>query len=172
VQANLHLTFTTVTPPFHIHPTILTPTVPFHLHFASVIAGHSCADLCLITSPLMFSYSDFIARMRKTAVFETVALGGYGGSTARTMDIREEEMRIHLQAPNLIGTGRNGPSGDDQNRFLPLQLDYEQQQLGNQPDDELYVRNNGIHWVDETVGTTISQSRSRLSKRQKLAQNC
>jgi hypothetical protein len=112
-----------------------------------------------------------MARKRKTAVFETVALGGYGGSKARTMDIRKGERRIQLQAPNLIGRGRNGPSGGDQNRFLPLQLEYEQEQLGNQPDDELYVRNDGIHWVDEIIGTTISQRRSRLSERQKLAQN-
>ena len=107
----------------------------------------------------------------QTAVFEMVALGGYGGSKARTMDIWKGARRIQLQAPNLIGRGRNGSSGGDQKRFLPLQLDYEQEQLGNQPDDELYVRNHGIHWVDEIIGTTISQWRSRLSERQKLGQN-
>jgi hypothetical protein len=119
----------------------------------------------------MFSYSDIMARKRKTAVFVTVVLGGYGGSKARTMDIRTGERRIQLQAPNLIGRERNGPSGGDQNRFLPRQLDYKQEQLGNQPDDELYVRNDGVHWVDEIIGTTISQRRSWLSEWQKLAQN-
>jgi len=54
---------------------------------------------------------------------------------------------------------------------LPLQLDYEQEQHDNQLDDESYVRNDGIHWVDEIMGTMISQRRSRLSKRSKLAQN-
>ena len=127
MQPNVYLTFTTLTPQLHIHPTISTPTAPFHLHFASVIAGHTVADQCLITIPSTFSYSDIMARKRKTAVFETVALGGYGGSKARTMDIRKGERRIQLQAPNLIGRGRNGPSGGDQNRFLPLQLDYEQE---------------------------------------------
>ena len=112
-----------------------------------------------------------MARKRKTAVSQTVALGGYGGSKARTIDISKGGRRFQLQAPNLIGRGRNGPSGGDQNRFLPLQLDYEQEQLGNQPDDEPYVRNNGINWVDEVIRTTISQRRSRLSERQKLAQN-
>jgi hypothetical protein len=145
VQANLHLTFTTSTPQFHIHPTILTPTAPYHLHFASVIAGHTFADLYLITIPSTFLYSDIMARKRKTAGFETIALGRYGGPKVRMMDIRNEERRIQLQAPNLIGRGRNGPSGGDQNRFLPLQLDYEQEQLGNQLDDEPYVRNDGIH---------------------------
>jgi hypothetical protein len=112
-----------------------------------------------------------MARKRKTAVFETVALGRYGGSQARTMDIRIGERRIQLQAPNLIGRGRNGPSGGDQNCFLPLQLDYEHEQVGNQPDDEPYVRNDGIHWVDDIFGTMISQRRLRLSERPKLAQN-
>jgi hypothetical protein len=112
-----------------------------------------------------------MARKRKTAVFETVALGGYGGSKARMMDIRKGERTIQLHAPNLIGRGRNGPSRGHQNRFLPLQLGYEQEQLGNQPDDEPYVRNDGIYWVDEIFGTTISQRRSPLSERQKLAQN-
>jgi hypothetical protein len=55
--------------------------------------------------------------------------------------------------------------------FLPLQLDYEQQQLGNQLDDEPYVRNNSIHWVNEIIGTKISQRRSWLGRRQKLAQD-
>jgi len=87
------------------------------------------------------------------------------------MNILKGERRILLQPPNLIGRGRNGPSAGDQNRFLPLQLDYEQEQLGNQPDDERYIRNDGIHWVDEIIGTTISQRRSWLSERQKLAQN-
>jgi len=87
------------------------------------------------------------------------------------MDIWKGERRIQLQPPNLIGRGRNGPRGGEQNRFLPRQLDYEQEQLGNQPDDEPYVRNDGIHWVDEIIGTAISQRRSRLSERQKLAQN-
>jgi len=155
---------------------IFTPPyrhLPHHFicHFASVIAGYSFTDLCLITIPSTFSYSDIMARIRKTAVFEMVALGGYGGSKARTMDIRKGERRIQLQAPNLIGRGRNSPSGGDQNRFLLLQLDYEQEQLGYQPDDEPYVRNNSIHLVDEIIGTTISQRRSRLSESQKLAQN-
>jgi len=155
---------------------IFTPPyrhLPHHFiyHFASVIAGHTFADLCLITMPSTFSYSDIMARKRKTAVFERVALRGYGGSKARTMDIQKGGRRIQLQAPNLIGRGGNGPSGADQNRFLPRQLDYEQEQLGNQPDDEPYVRNDGIHWVDKIIGTTISQKRSRLSERQKLAQN-
>jgi Na+-translocating ferredoxin:NAD+ oxidoreductase RnfG subunit len=112
-----------------------------------------------------------MAGKRKTAVFETVALGGYGGSKARMIDIGKGERRIQLQAPNRIGRGRNGPSGGDQKRFLPLQLDYEQEQLGNQPDDESDIRNDGIHWVDVIIGTTISQRRSRLSERQKLTQN-
>ena len=154
---------------------IFTPPyrhLPHHFiyHVACVIAGHTFADLCLIAIPSTFSYSDIMARKCKTAVFEMVALRGYGGSKARMMDIWKEERRIQLQAPNLIGRGRNGPSGGDRNRFLPLQLDYEQAQLGNQPDDEPYVRNDGIHWVDEIIGTTISQRRSRLSERQKLAQ--
>jgi hypothetical protein len=113
-----------------------------------------------------------MARKCKTADFETVALGGYGGSKAQMMDIRKGERRIQLQAPNLIGRGRNGPSGGYENRFLPRQLDYEHKQLGNQPDDEPYVRNDGIHCVDEIIATTISQRRSRLSERQKIAQNC
>jgi len=155
---------------------IFTPPyrhLPHHFiyHFASVIAGHTFADLYLITIPSTFSYSDIMARNHKTAVFEIVALGGYGDSKARTMDIRKGERRIQLQAPNLIGRGRKGPSGGDQNRFLPLQLEYEQEQLGNQPDDEPYVRNHGIHWVDEIIATMISQRRSQLSERQKLAQN-
>jgi len=85
-----------------------------------------------------------MARKGKTADFETVALGGYGGSKAWTMDIRKGERRFQLQAPNLIGRVRNCPSGGDQNRFLTLQLDYEQEQLDNQQDDEPYVRNDGI----------------------------
>jgi hypothetical protein len=112
-----------------------------------------------------------MARKRKTAVFEAVVLGGYVASKVRTMDIRKGERRIQLQAPNLIGRGRNGRSGGDQNRFPPLQLDYEQEQLGNQPDDEPYIRNDSLHLIDEIIGTTISQRRSRLSERQKLAQN-
>jgi hypothetical protein len=117
----------------------------------------------------MFSYSNIMARPRKTALFETVAMGRYGGSKARTMDIRKGESRIQLQALNLIGRGRNGPSRRYQNRFLPNQLDYEQEQLGNRPDDGPYVQNDAIHWVDEIIGTTISQRRSQLSERQKLA---
>ena len=112
-----------------------------------------------------------MARKRKTAVFETVASGGYGGSKVWTTDIRKEERRTQLQAPNLIRKGRNGPSGGDHNSFLPLQLDHEQEQLGNQPDDEPYVRNDGIDWVDENIATMISQRRSRSSERQQLAQN-
>jgi hypothetical protein len=112
-----------------------------------------------------------MARKRKTVVFETDVLGGYGGSKARTMDKRKGERRNQLQTPNLIGIGRNGPSGGDQNRFLTLDLEYEQEQLRNQPEDELYVRNDGIHWVEEIVGTTISQRRSQLSERQTLIQN-
>jgi len=112
-----------------------------------------------------------MARKRKTAVFETVALGGYGGSKARTIDIRKGERRIQLQGPNLIGKGKHGPSGGDKSCFLPLQLDYEQEQLGDQPNDEPYVRNDGIHWVDQIIRTLIIQSRSRLTERQKLAQN-
>jgi hypothetical protein len=112
-----------------------------------------------------------MARKRKTAVFEMVALGGYGGSMVRMVDIRKGERRIQLQAPNLIGRGRNGPSRGDQNRFLTLQLDYEQEQLHNQLGDEPYVPNDGIHWVDEIIGPTICQRRSRLSERQKLPQN-
>ena len=155
---------------------IFTPPyrhLPHHFiyHFASVIAGHTLADLCLITIPSTFTYSDIMARKCKTAVFETVALGEYGSSKVRTMDILKGERRIQLQAPNLIGRGRNSLSAGDQNRFLPLQLDYEQEQLGNQPDDEPYVRNDSIHWVDEIIGITISQMRSRLSEREKLAQN-
>jgi hypothetical protein len=67
------------------------------------------------------------------------ALGRYGGSKVHTMDIQKGEWRIQLQAPNLIGRGSNGPSRGDQNYLLPLQLDYKQEQLGNQPDDEPYV---------------------------------
>jgi len=109
---------------------IFTPLyrhLPHHFiyPFASIIVGHTFADLCLITIPLTFSYSDIMARRRKTPVLETVAFSGYGGSKARTMDIRKEERRIQLQVPNLIGRGRNGPSGGDQQHFLPLQLDYE-----------------------------------------------
>jgi len=63
-----------------------------------------------------------MARKRIPAVFEMVALGGYGGSKGRTKHIWKAERRIKLQAPNPIGTGRIGPSGGDQNRFLPLQL--------------------------------------------------
>jgi hypothetical protein len=138
---------------------------------ASVIPGHTFADLYLITIPSMFSYSDIMARKCKTAVFETVALGGYGGSKARTMDIQKPERRTQLQAPNLIERGRNGPSGGDQHDFLPVQLDYEQAHLVNHLDDELYIRNHGIHWVDEIIRTTISQRRSRLSERQQLPPN-
>jgi len=98
---------------------------------ASVIAGHTFADLCQITTPSTFSYSDIMARKCKTAVFETVALGGDGGSKAQTMDIWKGDRRIQHQALNLIGRGRNGPSGGDQNCFLPLQHDYEPEQLGN-----------------------------------------
>jgi hypothetical protein len=112
-----------------------------------------------------------MTRKRKSAIFETVELGGYGGSKARTMDIRRGERRIQIHDPNLIGRGNNGTSGGDQNCWLAHQLDYEQEQLGNQPDKESYVENDGIHWVDEIFGTTISQMRSRLSERQKLAQN-
>ena len=100
-----------------------------------------------------------------------VALGRYGGSKARTMNIWEVERRIRLHVPNLIWCGRNGLSGGDKNRFLPIQLDYEQEQLGNQPDDEPYVRNDGIHWVDVIIATTISQWRSQLCERTKLPQN-
>jgi hypothetical protein len=77
-----------------------------------------------------------MARIRKTPGFETVALGAYGGSKARKMDIRNGEQRNQIQAPNLIGTGRNRSSGGDQHRVLPYQLDYEQEQFCNQPDDE------------------------------------
>jgi hypothetical protein len=113
-----------------------------------------------------------MVRKRKTAVFETVALGGYGGPKAQSMDIQKGQSRIQFQAPNLSGRGRNGPSGGDQNGYLPQQLDYEKGQLGNQPDDEPYVRNNSIHWVDVIIGTTICQRRSQLRVWQKLAQNC
>jgi hypothetical protein len=119
----------------------------------------------------MFSFWDIMARKHKTAVFETVTLGEYGGSKAQTMDIQEGARRTQLQATNLIGRGWNGPSGRQQNRFLPLDLNSEQEELGNQPDDEPYVRNDGLHWVDTIIGTTISQRRSRLSDRQKLAEN-
>jgi len=113
-----------------------------------------------------------MARKRKTAVFETVELREYGGSKTQTMDIRNGERRIKLQAPNQNGRGRNGPSGGVQKRFLHRQLDYELEQLGNQWDDELYVRNDGIHCVDKIIGTMISQRRLWLSERQKLAQDC
>jgi len=112
-----------------------------------------------------------MARTRKTAVFEMVALGGYGGSTERTMNIRNEQRNIQLQAPTLIGRGRNGPTGGDEIFFLPLQLHYEQEQLGKQPDDEPYVRNEGIYCVDNIIGTMISQRRWQLRGKQKLAQN-
>ena len=169
------LTSISRSPPRHLSY-IFTPPyrhLPHHFvyHFASVIAGHTFADLCLITIPSTLSYSEMMARKRKTAVFETVALGGYGGSMARMMDMRKGERRIQLQAPNLIGRGRNGPGRGDQKRFLPLQLDYEQEQLGNRPDYEQYIRNDCIHWVDEIIRTTISQSMSQLSERQKLSQN-
>jgi hypothetical protein len=111
-----------------------------------------------------------MGRKRKSALFETVALGGYGGSKARMMDIRKGERRIQLQSLDLIKRGRNGPIGGDQNRSLPLQLHYKQEQVCNQREDEPYVRNNCIHWVDEIIGTTISQGRSRLSQRQRFAQ--
>jgi hypothetical protein len=87
------------------------------------------------------------------------------------MDIRKGERTIQHRALNLIGRRRNGPSGGDQNRFLALQLAYEPEQLANQPDDEPCIRNDGIHWVDKIISTTISQRRSRPSERQKLVQN-
>jgi hypothetical protein len=115
--------------------------------------------------------SDIITRKWKTSLFETVAWGEYGGSMVRTMDIRKGERRIQLQAPNLIGSRRNGPSGGNRNSFLPLQLDYKQVQLDNQPDDKLYVYNRGIHWVENIIGTTIIEKKSWLSERQQLAQS-
>jgi hypothetical protein len=136
-----------------------------------VIAGHTFADLGLITIPSTFSYSDIMARKLTTAVFETVALRGYGGSKARKMDTWKGKRRTQLQALNVIGRGRNSPSGEDQNRFLPLRLDYEPEQLGNQLDDEPYIRNDSTHWVDEIIPTPISQRKSWLCERQKLAQN-
>jgi hypothetical protein len=57
----------------------------------------------------MFSYSVIMARKRKTAVFEMVALGGYGGSKAWTMDIWKGERRMQLQAPDLIGGRKKWP---------------------------------------------------------------
>jgi hypothetical protein len=70
------------------------------------------------------------------------------------MDVSKGKRRIELQALNLTERERNGPSGGDQNRFRPLQLDYEQEQLGIQPEDEPYVRNDSIHCVDAIIATT------------------
>jgi len=87
------------------------------------------------------------------------------------MDIWRDDRKIQRHAPNLIRWGRNGPRGGDHVRFLPLQLDYKNEQLGNQPDDERNVWNDVIHWIDEIIGTTLSQRRLQLSERKKLPQN-
>jgi hypothetical protein len=80
-----------------------------------------------------------MASKLKTAVFGTVALGGYGGSKVWTMDIWKGDRKIQLQTPNLIRRVRNGPSRGEKNRFLPHQLDYKQEQLRNHPNDEPYI---------------------------------
>ena len=89
----------------------------------------------------------------------------------RWLDLWKGERRIHLQAPNLIERIQNRTSGGDHNCFRPIHLDYEQEKLHNQPDDKPYVRNDGVHCVDQTIGTTNSKRRSWLSERQKLAKN-
>jgi len=61
-------------------------------------------------------------RRGKAAVFEMVALGRYGGSKAQTMDIAQGERMMQPQAPNLIGRGRYGANGEDQNCSCPLGL--------------------------------------------------
>jgi len=94
------LTSISRSPPWHLSSMFTPPHrhLPHHFiyHFVCVIPGHTFPDLCQITIPSTFSCWDILATMCKTAVFEPVALGGYGGSKAQMMDIRKGERRIQL----------------------------------------------------------------------------
>jgi hypothetical protein len=75
-----------------------------------------------------------MARKQKTAVFETVALGGDGCSKVRTMDIQKRVRRMQFKLRIFLKMEQMTTTEETKACVLPLWLDSEQEQLGNQPD--------------------------------------